>query len=80
MCFTVQLSKIVFRVAVCLKQLRYYIMLFSACQEVFSAFFRSVSVFVERKARFSAFSHWFFPFASGLLKKSFFVAALGAQV
>ena len=27
-----------------------------------STFFRSVSVFVERKARFSALSHWFFPF------------------
>ena len=40
MCFTVQLSKIVFRVAVCLKQLCYYIMLFSACQEVFSTFLK----------------------------------------
>ena len=38
MCFTVQLSKIVFRFAVCLKQLCYYIMLFSACQELFSTF------------------------------------------
>ena len=40
MCFTVQLSKIVFRIAVCLKQLCYYIMLFSACQEVFSTFLK----------------------------------------
>ena len=38
MCFTVQLSKIIFRIAVCLKQLYYYIMLFSACQEVFQLF------------------------------------------
>ena len=40
MCFTVQLSKIIFRIAVCLKQLFYYIMLFSACQEVFSTFLK----------------------------------------
>ena len=40
MCFTVQLSKIIFRIAVCLKQLHYYIMLFSACQEVFSTFLK----------------------------------------
>lgn len=40
MCFTVQLSKIIFRIAVCLKQLCYYIMLFSACQEVFSTFLK----------------------------------------
>ena len=40
MCFTVQLSKIIFRIAVCLKQLDYYIMLFSACQEVFSTFLK----------------------------------------
>ena len=40
MCFTVQLSKIGFRIAVCLKQLCYYIMLFSACQEVFSTFLK----------------------------------------
>ena len=45
MCFTVQLSKIIFRIAVCLKQLCYYIMLFSACQEVFSTFFRSCFCF-----------------------------------
>ena len=38
MCFTVQLSKIVFRFAVCLKQLCYYIMLFPSCQELFSTF------------------------------------------
>ena len=44
MCFTVQLSKIIFRIAVCLKQLCYYIMLFSACQEVFSTFFEVVFV------------------------------------
>ena len=40
MCFTVQLSKIVFRIAVCCKQLCYYIMLFSACQELFSTFLK----------------------------------------
>ena len=40
MCFTVQLSKIVFRFAVCLKQLCYYIMLFSACQELFQLFLK----------------------------------------
>ena len=44
MCFTVQLSKIIFRIAVCLKQLCYYIMLFPACQEVFSTFFEAVFV------------------------------------
>ena len=44
MCFTVQLSKIVFRFAVCLKQLCYYIMLFPACQELFSTFFEVVFV------------------------------------
>ena len=44
MCFTVQLSKIIFRIAVCLKQLCYYIMLFSACQEAFSTFFEVVFV------------------------------------
>ena len=38
MCFTVQLSKIIFRIAVCLKQLCYYIMSFPACQELFSTF------------------------------------------
>ena len=43
MCFTVQLSKIIFRIAVCLKQLCYYIMLFSACQEVFSTFLKLFS-------------------------------------
>ena len=40
MCFTVQLSKIIFRIAVCHKQLCYYIMLFSACQELFSTFLK----------------------------------------
>ena len=40
MCFTVQLSKIVFRIAVRLKQLCYYIMLFPACQELFSTFLK----------------------------------------
>ena len=40
MCFTVQLSKIIFRIAVCLKQLCYYIMLFSACQELFQLFLK----------------------------------------
>ena len=38
MCFTVQLSKIGFYIAVCLKQLYYYIMSFPACQELFSTF------------------------------------------
>ena len=42
MCFTVQLSKIVFRFAVCLKQLCYYTMSFPACQELFSTFFEVV--------------------------------------
>ena len=40
MCFTVQLSNIVFRIAVCLKQLCYYIMSFPACQELFSTFLK----------------------------------------
>ena len=40
MCFTVQLSKIIFRIAVCLKQLCYYIMLFPARQELFSTFLK----------------------------------------
>ena len=40
MCFTVQLSKIGFRIAVCLKQLCYYIMSFPACQELFSTFLK----------------------------------------
>ena len=40
MCFTVQLSKIIFRIAICLKQLCYYSMLFPACQEVFSTFLK----------------------------------------
>ena len=40
MCFTVQLSKISFRIAVCFKQLCYYIMLFPACQELFSTFLK----------------------------------------
>ena len=40
MCFTVQLSKISFRIAVCLKQLCYCITLFPACQELFSTFLK----------------------------------------
>ena len=40
MCFTVQLSKIGFCIAVCLKQLCYYIMSFPACQELFSTFLK----------------------------------------
>ena len=40
MCFTVQLSKIIFRIAVCLKQLCYYIISFSACQELFQLFLK----------------------------------------
>ena len=55
MCFTVQLSKIVFRIAVCLKQLCYYIMLFSACQELFSTFFRSC--FCLSRSNFEILSH-----------------------
>ena len=44
MCFTVQLSKIGFYIAVCLKQLCYYIMSFPACQELFSTFFEAIFV------------------------------------
>ena len=44
MCFTVQLSKIGFCIAVYLKQLCYYIMLFPVCQELFSTFFEVVFV------------------------------------
>ena len=40
MCFTVQLSKIIFHITVCRKQLCYYIMLFSACQELFLTFLK----------------------------------------
>ena len=40
MCFTVQLSKIGFCIAVCLKQFYYYIMSFPACQELFSTFLK----------------------------------------
>ena len=50
MCFTVQLSKIIFRIAVCLKQLCHYIMLFSACQEVFSTFFEVIFNFFDSSA------------------------------
>ena len=55
MCFTVQLSKIIFRIAVCLKQLHYYIMLFSACQEVFSTFLK-LFLFLSR-SNFDMLSH-----------------------
>ena len=55
MCFTVQLSKIIFRIAVCLKQLCYYIMLFSACQEVFSTFLK-LFLFLSR-SNFNMLSH-----------------------
>ena len=55
MCFTVQLSKIIFRIAVCLKQLCYYIMLFSACQEVFSTFLK-LFLFLSRN-NFDMLSH-----------------------
>ena len=54
MCFTVQLSKIIFRIAVCLKQLCYYIMLFSACQEVFSTFLK---LFFLSCSNFDILSH-----------------------
>ena len=40
MCFTVQLSKIGFCIAVCLKQLCHCIMLFPVCQELFSTFLK----------------------------------------
>ena len=40
MCFTVQLSKIIFCIAVCLKQLCYYSMSFPACQELFFNFLK----------------------------------------
>ena len=56
MCFTVQLSKIIFRIAVCLKQLCYYIMLFSACQEVFSTFFEVVFLLFSH-SNFNILSH-----------------------
>ena len=55
MCFTVQLSKIVFRFAVCLKQLCYYIMLFPACQELFSTFLK-LFLFLSR-SNFDILSH-----------------------
>ena len=55
MCFTVQLSKIVFRIAVCLKQLCYYIMLFPACQELFSTFLK-LFLFLSR-SNFGILSH-----------------------
>ena len=55
MCFTVQLSKIVFRIAVCLKQLCYYIMLFPACQELFSTFLK-LFLFLSR-SNFDILSH-----------------------
>ena len=42
MCFTVQLSKIIFRIAVCLKQLYYYIMLFFCLSRSFFNFFEVV--------------------------------------
>ena len=40
MCFTVQLSKIGFCIAVCLKQLCHCIMLFPVCQVLFSTFLK----------------------------------------
>ncbi len=40
MCFTVQLSKIGFCIAVYLKQLCHCIMLFPVCQELFSTFLK----------------------------------------
>ena len=55
MCFTVQLSKIVFRFAVCLKQLCYCIMLFPACQELFSTFLK-LFLFLSR-SNFDILSH-----------------------
>ena len=55
MCFTVQLSKIVFRFAVCLKQLYYYIMSFPACQELFSTFLK-LFLFLSR-SNFDILSH-----------------------
>ena len=43
-----------FRIAVCLKQLCYYIMLFSACQEVFSTFLK---LFFLSCSNFDILSH-----------------------
>ena len=51
MCFTVQLSKIIFRIAICLKQLCYYIMLFSACQEAFLTFFEVIFNFSTHQSQ-----------------------------
>ena len=65
MCFTVQLSKIIFRIAVCLKQLCYYIMLFSACQEVFSTFLK-LFLFLSY-SNFDMLSH-----PSGFVKNFFY--------
>ena len=67
MCFTVQLSKIIFRIAVCLKQLCYYIMLFSACQEVFSTFFEVVFVSLAQQLRYVITSN-------RLLSRTFFIS------
>ena len=45
-----------FCIAVCLKQLCYYIMLFSACQEVFSTFFEVVFLLFSH-SNFNILSH-----------------------
>ena len=55
MCFTVQLSKIIFCIAVCLKQLCYYIMSFPACQELFFNFLE-LFLFLSR-SNFDILSH-----------------------
>ena len=69
MCFTVQLSKIIFCIAVCLKQLCYYIMLFSACQEVFSTFFEVIFNFSthQRQLRYLITTHF-------ILSRTFFIS------
>ena len=55
MCFTVQLSKIIFCIAVCLKQLCYYSMSFPACQELFFNFLE-LFLFLSR-SNFDILSH-----------------------
>ena len=45
-----------FCIAVCLKQLCYYIMLFPACQELFSTFFLKLSLFLSC-SNFDILSH-----------------------
>ena len=67
MCFTVQLSKIGFCIAVCLKQLYYYIMSFPACQELFSTFFEVVFVSLLQQL-------WYLITSNRLLSRTFFIS------